>query len=54
MAPTGGTSTENMVSDINETNGLTKEYRVYKRRWFILIVVALLNISNAMVRTGHS
>jgi hypothetical protein len=25
-------------------------YKVYKKRWFILLVVSLLNFSNAMVR----
>ena len=25
-------------------------YRVYKRRWLVLVVVALLNISNGMAR----
>ena len=26
-------------------------YEVYKRRWYILAVVSVLNVSNAMVRT---
>jgi len=37
-------------SNSSVASGLDGEFKVYKRRWFILIVVFLLNITNGMVR----
>ena len=55
MAPTGGSSstTDLCNSTLNDSSmsvsGTSTEYKVYKRRWFILCVIGLLNLSNAMV-----
>ncbi|XP_033756588.1 solute carrier family 49 member A3-like isoform X1 [Pecten maximus] len=55
MAPTGGgqstTINERTVisSDFSSSSSTPSEYRTYKSRWFILVVVSILNLSNAMV-----
>lgn len=43
-----GSSREEVRSHLDSRNTATK-FKVYKRRWFILFVLCLLNCSNAMV-----
>lgn len=43
-----GSSSEDVRSHLDGRNG-PAEFKVYKRRWFLLFVLCLLNCSNAMV-----
>lgn len=36
-------------SDSNDSNEAPTEYRVYKKRYFLLATLFMLNLSNAMV-----
>ena len=50
----GNTTSTNSIlnSSVNSEveSGSRVHYRVYKRRWFVMAVLCVLNISNAMVR----
>jgi len=48
-----GSSSEDVRSHLDGKNA-PAEFKVYKRRWFILFVLCLLNCSNAMVCYNHS
>lgn len=41
--------TENVVEPSQGREVQPTQYRLYKRRWYMLVVVCILNISNAMV-----
>jgi hypothetical protein len=49
-------STTNLVGSTNDQYKpwSHKEYTLYGRRWFIVFVVCVINIANAMVRYEHS
>lgn len=54
MADDESVTTEEVTpSNNNSSNNVStepcQEYKVYKRRWYILLVVGILNTSNAMV-----
>lgn len=53
MADDESVTTEEVTPSNNSTNNVTtdhcQEYKVYKRRWYILFVVSILNTSNAMI-----
>lgn len=54
MAPSGGSKNNGPMKSESQQSIVSKpeeEYVVYARRWFILIVIVILNLSNAMVRT---
>ena len=54
MESTDNIERRELLADLLEddeplTNSSAEEFKVYKRRWFMLAVVSLLNVSNAMV-----
>lgn len=53
MADDESVTTEEVTPSNNSSNNVSteqcQEYKVYKRRWYILLVVGILNTSNAMV-----
>lgn len=54
MAPSGGSKNNGPMKSESQQSIVSRpeeEYVVYARRWFILIVIVILNLSNAMVRT---
>lgn len=56
MAPSGGSKNNRPMKSESQQSIVSRpeeEYVVYARRWFILIVIVILNLSNAMVRTKN-
>lgn len=56
MAPSGGSKNNGPMKSESQQSIVSRpeeEYVVYARRWFILIVIVILNLSNAMVRTKN-
>ena len=51
MAPSGGSKNMTVKSESQQSivSRPDEEYVVYTRRWFILVVIVILNLSNAMV-----
>jgi hypothetical protein len=56
MAPTGGSRDGPLKSESQQSivSRPENEYVVYKRRWYIVVVIVVLNLSNAMVSCRFS
>ena len=42
-------SQEEAILGLSRSRELTEKYKLYRRRWYMLLVLFVLNISNALV-----